>query len=139
MIFSKATGLREIINIEAEAMAIRKMVVYFHVHNYMGITIEINSLMMVKIINRQWKIPWALVKEIEEIWSKIQAVQGQITHIYREGNAVTYSLANDMVEVQQTKIFTHFVDLPTNIRRYINIDKTQIPNIRIRTHKIKIQ
>lgn len=51
-------------------------------------------------------------------------MQGQITHIFIEGNVLVDALTNEVIESQQTKEYHRFIDLPTSIRRCINMDKT---------------
>lgn len=65
-------------------------------------------------------------------------MQGQVIHIFREGNVVADALANEVIESQQTKVYNHFMELPAKIRKQVNVDKMQIPNLRIKTRKIYI-
>lgn len=65
-------------------------------------------------------------------------MQGQVIHIFREGNVVAAALANEVIESQQTKVYNHFMELPAKIRKQVNVDKMQIPNLRIKTRKIYI-
>lgn len=57
-------------------------------------------------------------------------------HIFREENIVVDSLANEVMKSQGIKEFHSFQQLPTHIRRLVNMDKSHIPHIRIKTHKI---
>ncbi|KAG5579245.1 hypothetical protein H5410_049872 [Solanum commersonii] len=80
-----------------------------------------------------------LAERGEIIRKRLQQLNANIIHIFREGNNVADLLANLVVESQQRKEYNNFEELPTNIRRHINIDKAQIPTLRIRTRKINIQ
>ncbi|KAK4724055.1 hypothetical protein R3W88_026834 [Solanum pinnatisectum] len=81
------------------------------------------------MIENQWKVPWELIEIIEDIRVKLQSLQGNIIHIFREGNTVADALANEVIEAQNTK----------DIRSQINMEKSQIPNLRIRTRRISRQ
>ncbi|KAG5601611.1 hypothetical protein H5410_032981 [Solanum commersonii] len=49
------------------------------------------------------------------------------------------SLANEVIDTQYTTEYNNFQELPSNIRRLINMDKAQIPNLRIRNRHINTQ
>uniref|UniRef100_A0A0V0H132 Putative ovule protein n=1 Tax=Solanum chacoense TaxID=4108 RepID=A0A0V0H132_SOLCH len=102
-------------------------------------TIETNSLALKQMINKQWKVLWELIELIEDIRVKLHSMQGQVIHTFREGNTVADALANEVTDSQEKKEYHCFNELPANIRKCINIDKAQIPNLRIRTRKINIQ
>lgn len=74
MVYAKAKGVVEKTNIEVEAISIREATTFSHIHNYMGINIETDSLIMVKVINRQQKVLWGLIEVIEYIWCKLHDV-----------------------------------------------------------------
>lgn len=76
---------------------------------------------------------------MKDIWCKLHAVQGKVTRIFKKASIVTKALANEMIGLQQTKEFYSFMDLSTNIRRCINIDKSEIPYLKIRTYKTNKQ
>ncbi|KAG5619506.1 hypothetical protein H5410_004724 [Solanum commersonii] len=99
------------------------------------LTLQIQGIM----IEKQWKAPWELIEIIEDIRFKLQSLQGKIIHIFREGNTVADTLANEVIEAQHTKVYLSFQDLPASIRKQINIDKAHIPNLRIRTRRISRQ
>lgn len=88
-----------------------------------GATIESDSLSLLRMITRKWKAPWSLIHILEDIWCSMHALEGHITHIFREGNTVADALANDAVQLQHTMEFYGFMDLPNHIRRCINMDK----------------
>ncbi|KAK4716387.1 hypothetical protein R3W88_014725 [Solanum pinnatisectum] len=79
------------------------------------------------MIEKQWKVPWELIEVIEDIRVTLQSLQGNIIHIFREGNTVVDALANEVIEAQNTK------------EKQINMDNSQIPNLRIRTRRISRQ
>lgn len=59
-------------------------------------------------------------------------------HTFREGNIVADVLANEVIEAQIVRDYHSFYELPVRVKKHINLDKTQIPNLRIRTRKINI-
>ncbi|KAK6791949.1 hypothetical protein RDI58_000231 [Solanum bulbocastanum] len=91
------------------------------------------------MILKQWRVPWEMVERIEEIREKLQQLNSQIIHIYREGNMVADALANEVMETQTIMEYHCFQELPSKIRKHINMDKNQIPNLRIRNRAINRQ
>lgn len=47
-------------------------------------------------------------------------------------------LANEVITTQASKDYNSFSELPTMIRNHLHMNKSQIPNLRIRTRKINI-
>jgi len=84
-------------------------------------------------------VSWDLVERIEEIRKAIQSINASIKDNFREGNFVADSLVNEVVESQETKYYQFFQELPSITRKYLNIDKAHVPNIRVKTRKINIQ
>ncbi|WMV47500.1 hypothetical protein MTR67_040885 [Solanum verrucosum] len=91
------------------------------------------------MILKQWKVPWEIVERVEDIRKRLHQLDAKIIHIFREGNTVADSLANEVIETQDTKEYHIFQELPGNIRRLLNMDKAQVPNLRIRNKYINIQ
>lgn len=115
LIYAKSKALGETTSVEAEVVAIQQAILVCQEFNYLGVQIETDSLLLTKMINRQWRVPWTLMDLIDEIKFKMNAVHGSIKHVFREGNQVADALANEVFEAQQTKIFSNFTDLPANI------------------------
>lgn len=97
---------------------------------------ETDSLSLLRGIKGQWKISWGLEDQMEEIRGMLQGLQATITHIFREGNYPADIIANQAVESQVALEYNTFMELPANIRRPINMDKMQVPNLRIKTRRI---
>lgn len=38
------------------------------------------------MVTKKWKIPWDMIEIIEAIQSKVQAIQFEMMHVYREAN-----------------------------------------------------
>ncbi|KAK4726875.1 hypothetical protein R3W88_031792 [Solanum pinnatisectum] len=92
---------------------------------------------MMNFLRGTWKIPW----EVEDIYQAINRVQQlvsvQVIHVYREGNYLADSLANMAYEQEGKQIYNTFQEFPNICRKILNADKSQIPNIRIKTCKIR--
>lgn len=93
---------------------------------------------MLNVIKRNWKIPSKVVKIVEEIQRHIQQQQIHIQHIYREGNQLVDFIANQAINDKTTLVYTHFHQLPKRSKQILNIDKAQIPMLRLRSKPIKV-
>ncbi|WMV19697.1 hypothetical protein MTR67_013082 [Solanum verrucosum] len=80
--------------------------------NLKEVTIETDSPTLKMMIEREWKVPGDLIEMIEGIRVQMQLVQANIKHIYREGHTVADSLANEVVDTQDTKEYQSFYELP---------------------------
>ncbi|PHU05416.1 hypothetical protein BC332_26238 [Capsicum chinense] len=125
LIFAKARGVSKTTNIEEEALALRKVTKYYLLKGYEGVIFETDSLTLRNMVEKQWKVPWVLINMIEEIWYNLNIVQGQITYIFREGNVVADVLTKQVINNQHTEEYHMFTELPTAIKKYINMDKSQ--------------
>ncbi|KAH0646318.1 hypothetical protein KY284_034202 [Solanum tuberosum] len=114
-------------------MEILEALQYYMGKELMGVIVETDSLSLKRMIEKQWKVPWELVERIEEIRVLVHKLQASLTHTFREGNCVADFLANEVVESQSIKEYNTFQELPSSIRRHINLDKAQVPNIRFKT------
>lgn len=59
-----------------------------------------------------------------------------ISHIYREANQLADFMEKIAIEHEQSIQHDEFNQLPSTGRKIINIDKQQIPVIRVKTRKI---
>lgn len=59
-----------------------------------------------------------------------------IQHIYREGNKLADYLTNLAINDSENKTFRSFEQLLSMGRKIINMEKAQIPALRVRTKKI---
>ncbi|KAH0636380.1 hypothetical protein KY290_036818 [Solanum tuberosum] len=139
LIYARAAGVGNTTNFEAESLAIYESFEYCWEKQLREVIIETDSLTLVKMIRGQWKLPCELVEREERIRKRLQGLNATIIHTFRGANGVPDLLAKEVVESQNIKEYTAFVDLPTHLRRQINSDKAQIPTLRIRTRKINIQ
>lgn len=59
----------------------------------------------------------------------------QIIHTYREANYLADHMANIAIDSNSMYKFWGFGELPSSARRLVNIDKQQIPLVRVRRNK----
>ncbi|WMV25323.1 hypothetical protein MTR67_018708 [Solanum verrucosum] len=88
------------------------------------------------MIKRDWKVPWTLIERIEEIQDIMNILNTQVVHIYREGNKLVDCITNIAINHEDKQQYASFYDLPIKARKNLNMDKHQIPAIRIRTRRI---
>lgn len=72
-------------------MAIREAMTFCVAEGYERHIVKIDTLLMQKIIEGDWKIPWHINTIIEDIKAFRDCC---IQHIYREGNSSTDYMAN---------------------------------------------
>lgn len=124
---------------EAEAIAIREAIYHCISKGVDKVCVETDSLFMVKILTGEWQIPWRMMTLVENIKQLPLASQVTITHIYREGNTLVDMIANIAFERDGITCYNTFTDLPVQGRRILNLEKQQMPNLRIQTKRINQQ
>lgn len=86
------------------------------------IMVETNSLVLQKIILKEWRVPWNIKGQIEQIQEI--AVNKSITfkHTYREANQLADTLANLALEENKDIQYSSFQQLSKECRGIINLD-----------------
>ncbi|XP_060195293.1 uncharacterized protein LOC132624546 [Lycium barbarum] len=104
-------------------------------HQFEALEVELDSMIVVQMINGIIRPPWKLQGIIEDIQSK--ALQRNITfkHCYREANEVADSLAKHAAQNQVPIIFLQECDLPNAIRGPLRMNKLDFPSFRRRVKK----
>lgn len=87
---------------------------------------------------KQWKVPWQIVEQVEEIQQLQHGIQTDFRHIFREANQFADKLANTTIDQKQHMLIQSFQQLPTQSKGILNMDKAQIASSRIKTRKINI-
>ncbi|WMV08730.1 hypothetical protein MTR67_002115 [Solanum verrucosum] len=90
------------------------------------------------MIQREWRVPWSLIERIEEIHEIMSTLNIQLVHIFIEANQLADHITNIAINQEDMQQYHSFQDLPSKARKILNMDKQQIPAIRIRTRKINI-
>ncbi|WMV26802.1 hypothetical protein MTR67_020187 [Solanum verrucosum] len=103
------------------------------------IWLESDSLSLVKYLTNSWKVPWDIIELVEECRSLMVITKAKIQHTLREGNTLTDFIANTVLGSEGVVHFDTFSNLPNKGKCIINLDKVQIPTLRIRTRPIKNQ
>lgn len=91
--------------------------------------VEADSFILVRILNGQYKAPWKVQREINEILV-YKSHFASISHCYREANQPADFLSNFGLQVNSDVIFNSFQELPRPVRGCINIDRYALPSIR---------
>lgn len=95
--------------------------------------LESDSLSVIKFIKGEWRVPWEIMEIIEEIIALTQGMNVHFADIYREGNQLADALANSAINQTQKMQCLEFSQMPSIARRICNMDKAQIPALRIKT------
>ena len=61
----------------------------------------------------------------------------KVQYLYREGNQLEDFIVNSAYSNSKVQEYKQFEHLPPNCRRVLNMNKTQIASLRIKTRKIK--
>ncbi|XP_070003176.1 uncharacterized protein [Nicotiana sylvestris] len=96
------------------------------------LTVELDSLLVVQMIQGKAKPPWRLHKDIAAIKEKISHRNIEVCHCFREGNIVSDSLAKHATIIMEDKIYMQENDPPCETKGYLRVDKLQMPSFRIR-------
>ncbi|KAH0675427.1 hypothetical protein KY285_023228 [Solanum tuberosum] len=102
LIHAESFGLGITSVLMSEAMALRRGLEHYIMHQYLPVILETDSLMLQKILNGIWEIPWSSRVEVKRI--------------------------NGTTDI----IYSDFQELPPKGKAILHLDKTQTPNLRIR-------
>ena len=94
------------------------------------ILIESDSQILVEMVQQQHISSWKLWHLSQEIFSKLSLFNFQITHVYREGNAVADALANLGVRDRELSIYTPSSQIPTTVKLLLQQDGRQMRALR---------
>lgn len=61
----------------------------------------------------------------------------QLMHVYREENQLADLITNEAFKIEGKQIYLNFQQLPNKGKRILNLDKHQVPAIKIRTKAIQ--
>ncbi|KAH0708987.1 hypothetical protein KY284_010414 [Solanum tuberosum] len=128
-------GLRT--NTEAEIIAILEALRYCKRVGLEGFWLESDSLSIVNCLRNSWKVPWERVEQVEECRVLMEITKVRIQHTLREGNNLADFIANAVIGAVGLVQFNTFISLPTKGKCILNMDKAQVPSLRIRTRPIK--
>lgn len=129
-IFLKAEDIGLTTNLVVEAKAIVEGLSYCVKMQLHPLIIENHSMVMKKIIEGDWEIPWSIAKEVKRIKEMKEQFNVIFQHVLREGNSVADFLANLVFSLLGTIEFQLFHEFPNVGKTLINPDKAQIRNLR---------
>lgn len=115
----------------AELMALSKGLQLCLEHNFSGVLVETDSLLIVNWLRQpsvsDW--PWEHFSLLYSIRHALDQLSASLTHIYREANSVADGLARLASSSGCTQFFT-LASLPRTIRGLAILDCQQVPYIR---------
>nr|XP_016509454.1 PREDICTED: uncharacterized protein LOC107826922 [Nicotiana tabacum] len=126
--------IEETTNTVAEAKAMVEALRFCRFQQYSHVWLQTDSMLLKKIMDGIWKSPWIISEQVEEMMQLMNGGNSTVTHIHREGNKLAdhlanYALDNGEIEYQQ------FWHLDAQGRRFVNEDKLQCPNLRVKVNR----
>jgi len=129
--FAYSLGLGQCTSNMDEACALLYGLKWCFSRGYDRIWGEMDSLLLVKCINGEWKMPWRLDKSIQEAQQIVESHGFITSHCFREAKKPTDILASMSYSVDAIHDFNSFSDLPREVRGLINTDKWELPSFRM--------
>ncbi|WMV51941.1 hypothetical protein MTR67_045326 [Solanum verrucosum] len=136
LIYAEADTIGVATNLIAETTAIWKALQFILLGIWQSLVVESNSLTLIKILRGESKIPWEISGMGEFLRSHLQARNIQLIHTFREGNQLADHLANEAFNHAVKVQYHNFNQLPCVARKILNMEKSQIPSLRISTKPI---
>ena len=134
MVHQEVIQVRVVLLWYSEIMAIQ-LAAEICVHKgFTNVVIETDSTIARLIMIQEVSAPWAVDTIVRKIITLLRDKKMRFSHVYREGNAVADSLANYAIDEEISGTFEEFHQLPAQARKLINVDKAQIPSVRVRVH-----
>lgn len=133
LIYAKMKQIGYNTNIYAEALAMKEGIEYCRNNEMFPLIIETDSLFLKKVIEGDWRVPWRINSTIIRIKQALSSGEHVVTHTLREGNKVADFFANIVFDFAGTKEYTSHQDLPAKAKALVQLDKLQVPNIRLIT------
>ncbi|XP_060202654.1 uncharacterized protein LOC132631071 [Lycium barbarum] len=134
LIYAEARRMGECTNTESEAKALLQAARYCLSKHVYSFYMETDSLLLKNILDREWKPPWNITFEVEELLDIMNHAEVQVLHIMREGNQLADHLANYALDHGEVEV-NSFAELESKGRKILNSDKLQCPYLRIRTKR----
>nr|XP_009795526.1 PREDICTED: uncharacterized protein LOC104242198 [Nicotiana sylvestris] len=134
MIFGCGKEIQETTNTQAEIKAILEALQYSRTVGIFNVWVQIDSMLLKRVIEGIWKPPWVIDKEAKEIRQLLTTMNGMISHIYQEVNKVADHLTNYALDQGNTQCHS-FYQLDTQGMRLINGDKMQCPYLRVKVSR----
>ncbi|XP_070008183.1 uncharacterized protein LOC142162223 [Nicotiana tabacum] len=104
-------------------------------NNFNNIILELDSKIVVEMIKGSSKPSWKLLYWITSIRDKMAHLNAEVSHCFRKANMTADALSKFGAIEDSSIIFTNTNELPRATRGSYIMDKTGLPNLRIRSHK----
>ncbi|KAK4721269.1 hypothetical protein R3W88_011502 [Solanum pinnatisectum] len=106
--------------LEAETSAMEKGLNYCVTHNLLPVCLETDSLVLTKILNGVWEVPWSIKIQIQKIEFLRNNREVAVLHTLREGNKVADYFTNFILSFAGTenKTFQSIQDVPKEGKSY---------------------
>lgn len=133
LVYAETRYLKKCTVLESEMKAIRMGVEHCAKHNLFPL-IETDSLRAEKVINGVWETPWSVSLDVGNIKDLIRNRQVKVEHTVREGNQLADFFTNYNFLFVGTTVhkFNNFQEVPIQAKAIIQLEKSGIPNIRIK-------
>ncbi|XP_075095205.1 uncharacterized protein LOC142173504 [Nicotiana tabacum] len=135
LVYAKSIDTGVTTNVVVEAQAILQGLEYCVTHEKHPLILESGSLTLKKDIEGEWDSPWCISAEVQKIKEIKNYFNVILQYIFREGNTLADFIANIVFSGAATNQFLSFSKLPSTGKRIVNLDKLQIPNLRVRIAK----
>lgn len=130
LIYAEAKVLGEVTNMQAKTRVVLHALRYCSSNGRDKIIVETDSMALLKIIHREWRILWSIKEDIEEIHKISAKMTIRVTHSYREANQLADAMANLALDGDGELRYLAFQDMPSLCRKILNMDKHQIPSFK---------
>ncbi|XP_070052714.1 uncharacterized protein [Nicotiana tomentosiformis] len=100
-----------------------------------SLELDMDSMIIVQLIQGSVKPPWSLHNLIENIQKKMNQRNIQVNHCIREDNEVIDALAKYATTISDERILYTENDLPGKARDPLRMNKLHLPNFRRKTKK----
>lgn len=108
MLYAQENNIGITTNVIAEMRAIQEAIKYCRENNFTKVKVDSDSLLIIQVIKRVWKVPWEVVELLDDIRRNKEQVELQVSHIYREGNDLADYIANLAVDTISKLSFHSF-------------------------------
>ncbi|MDV3190795.1 MAG: ribonuclease H family protein, partial [Candidatus Phytoplasma australasiaticum] len=96
IIYAEAGFIGLTTNIVAEATTVLKAIQHGKNNNILNMQVESNSLIIIKFIRAEWRIPWEIIEIIENSLTLSKEMYVHYKHTYRECNQLADARANSV-------------------------------------------
>jgi len=102
LVYAEAWKIDDYSALEAEVKGFKRGLLYCLSHNLIPLIMETDSLIIKKILDGIWEVPWAISVDIREIREAMENKDVTVLHTFREGNKLADYLTNMVVNFAGT-------------------------------------